>query len=114
MWTLERNAGLQQGPCARSNACEEAQRVRRPNKPDVWVKSTLHQGIACCVQVERKGLTDDESRRGELMKLQRYGIACLGAGLLFGSQGATTHLTTSAEVLSEIMAAPDRGIPQED
>ena len=47
------------------------------------------------------------------MKLQRYGIACLGAGLLFGSEGATSRLTTSAEVLSEIMAAPDRGIPQE-
>jgi lipid-binding SYLF domain-containing protein len=47
------------------------------------------------------------------MKLQRYGIACLGAGLLFGSEGATTRLTTSAEVLSEIMAAPDRSIPQE-
>ena len=47
------------------------------------------------------------------MKLRRYGIACLSAGLLFGSEGATTRLTTSAEVLSEIMAAPDKGIPQE-
>jgi lipid-binding SYLF domain-containing protein len=47
------------------------------------------------------------------MKLRRYGIACLGAGLLFGNESAATRLTTSAEVLSEIMAAPDKGMPQE-
>lgn len=47
------------------------------------------------------------------MKLTRYGIACLGAGLLFGGENAATRLTSSAEVLSEVMAALDRGIPQE-
>jgi lipid-binding SYLF domain-containing protein len=47
------------------------------------------------------------------MKLKRLGIACLSAGLLYGSESAATRLKTSAEVLSEIMAAPDNGIPRE-
>jgi lipid-binding SYLF domain-containing protein len=47
------------------------------------------------------------------MKLKRLGIACLSAGLLYGSESAATRLKTSAEVLTEIMAAPDSGIPQE-
>ena len=47
------------------------------------------------------------------MKLKRLGIACLSAGLLYGSETAATRLKTSAEVLSEVMAAPDSGIPRE-
>jgi lipid-binding SYLF domain-containing protein len=47
------------------------------------------------------------------MKLKRLGIACLSAGLLYGSESAATRLKTSAEVLTEIMTAPDKGIPQE-
>ena len=47
------------------------------------------------------------------MKLRRLGIACLSAGLLYGSESAATRLKTSAEVLTEIMTAPDKGIPQE-
>src|ERR1700730_5434586 len=47
------------------------------------------------------------------MKLKTLGIACLSAGLLYGSESAATRLKTSAEVLTEIMTAPDRGIPQE-
>src|SRR5713101_6601386 len=47
------------------------------------------------------------------MKLKTFGIACISAGLLYGSESAATRLKTSAEVLSEIMAAPDKGIPQE-
>ena len=47
------------------------------------------------------------------MKLKRLGIACLSAGLLYGSESAATRLKTSADVLTEIMSAPDRGIPQE-
>jgi SH3 domain-containing YSC84-like protein 1 len=47
------------------------------------------------------------------VKLKRLGIACLSAGLLYGSESAVTRLRTSAEVLTEIMGAPDKGIPQE-
>jgi len=47
------------------------------------------------------------------MKLNRLGIACLSAGLLYGSESAATRLKTSAEVLTEIMTAPDQGIPRE-
>ena len=47
------------------------------------------------------------------MKMKVLGIACLSAGMLYGSESAATRLKTSAEVLTEIMSAPDRGIPQE-
>src|SRR4030081_1826754 len=47
------------------------------------------------------------------MKLKRFGIACLSAGLLYGSESAANRLKTAAEVLTEIMAAHDRGVPQE-
>jgi lipid-binding SYLF domain-containing protein len=47
------------------------------------------------------------------MKLGRLGIAVLTAGALYGSETAATRLKTSADVLTEIMAAPDKGIPQE-
>src|SRR6266404_1747880 len=42
------------------------------------------------------------------------GIAGLTAGLLYGhEESVATRLKTSSEVLTEIMAAPDSGIPQE-
>jgi lipid-binding SYLF domain-containing protein len=46
------------------------------------------------------------------MKWNRVILACLPA-LLFGAESASTRLQSSAEVLSEIMSAPDKGIPQE-
>src|ERR1700682_192274 len=45
--------------------------------------------------------------------LKAIGIAGLGVGLLYGGESAANRLKTSAEVLTEIMAAPDKGIPQE-
>src|SRR5512134_3654930 len=53
-----------------------------------------------------------------LNKLKRAVLACLGVGtmsavLLYADESATTRLQTSAEVLTEIMATPDQGIPQE-
>ncbi len=53
-----------------------------------------------------------------LRRLGRLGVACLGvgalsAGLLYGAESAATRLDTSARVLGEIMATPDKGIPQE-
>ncbi|MEX2261780.1 MAG: lipid-binding SYLF domain-containing protein [Bryobacteraceae bacterium] len=47
------------------------------------------------------------------MKLHRLGIACLSAGLLFANEHTAERLTDSAAVLNEIMAAPDKGIPQD-
>src|SRR6266850_3711165 len=47
------------------------------------------------------------------MKLQRLGIICLSAGVLYAGESAATRLKTSAEVLSQIMSAPDQGIPDE-
>ena len=46
------------------------------------------------------------------------GITCLSAGvlsvgLLYGDESADMRLTTSATVLNEIMATPDRGIPRD-
>jgi len=47
------------------------------------------------------------------VKLKRLGLVCLSAGVLYGGESAATRLKTSAEVLTEIMAAPDKGIPDE-
>jgi lipid-binding SYLF domain-containing protein len=50
--------------------------------------------------------------------LVRLGIACLGvgvlsAGLLYGGEGAAERLKTAGVVFTEIMATPDKGIPQD-
>ncbi len=47
------------------------------------------------------------------MKLKRLGLICLSAGMLYGSETAAERLKTSAEVLTEIMSAPDKGIPDD-
>jgi len=47
------------------------------------------------------------------MKLKRLGLICLSAGMLYGSETAAERLNTSAEVLTEIMSAPDKGIPDD-
>jgi lipid-binding SYLF domain-containing protein len=47
------------------------------------------------------------------MKLRTFGMVCLSAGVLYGGESAATRLKTSAEVLTEIMSAPDKGIPDE-
>src|SRR5713101_7490217 len=49
----------------------------------------------------------------KVMKLKTLGIVCLSAGVLYGGESAANRLKTSAEVLTEIMAAPDKGIPEE-
>jgi lipid-binding SYLF domain-containing protein len=50
--------------------------------------------------------------------LVRAGFICLSAGMLsvgvsYAGDSAATRLKSSAEVLTEIMATPDKGIPQE-
>jgi lipid-binding SYLF domain-containing protein len=54
----------------------------------------------------------------KLKRLIKIGISCLSAallsgGILYAGEGATKRLKVSAEVLTEIMATPDKGIPQE-
>lgn len=47
------------------------------------------------------------------LNLKALGIALASAGLLCGADTAATRLTTSAEVLTEVMGTPDKGIPHE-
>src|SRR4051812_11771469 len=47
------------------------------------------------------------------MKLRTVAIACLSAGAMYANQDTANRLKESAEVLNEIMATPDKGIPQE-
>ncbi len=54
----------------------------------------------------------------ELGRFVRFGIGSLALGvlsttLLFGEESAAQRLQTSESVFSEIMAAPDKGIPRE-
>jgi lipid-binding SYLF domain-containing protein len=48
-----------------------------------------------------------------MRRVDQLAIACLSVGFLYGAESAATRLQTSGEVLSEIMTAPDKGIPQE-
>src|SRR6202521_3369437 len=45
--------------------------------------------------------------------IKGLGIACLTVGALYASESAASRLKTSEDVLTEIMSAPDKGIPQE-
>ena len=47
------------------------------------------------------------------MKITRLGIACLSVGAVCGAETSANRLTDSAEVLTAIMSAPDKGIPHE-
>jgi lipid-binding SYLF domain-containing protein len=47
------------------------------------------------------------------MKLKQLAVMLAGAGLVFGASDAPARLDASAEVLTEIMASPDKGIPQD-
>jgi len=47
------------------------------------------------------------------MKINTLVITCLTVGLLYGEESATNRLKTASEVLNEVMAAPDKGIPDE-
>jgi SH3 domain-containing YSC84-like protein 1 len=47
------------------------------------------------------------------MKLKTIAIACLSVGAMYGNENTTNRLKESADVLTEIMATPDKGIPQE-
>lgn len=47
------------------------------------------------------------------MTMTRWATICLSAGALYAAESAAARLQASAEVLSEIMSAPDKGIPQD-
>lgn len=48
-----------------------------------------------------------------MVKLKAIGVVCISAGVLYGTESVETRLRTSAQVLSEIMSAPDKGIPDD-
>jgi lipid-binding SYLF domain-containing protein len=69
------------------------------------------------MELKRLELTTKE-RFMKLKRLRRLGIACLSAGVLsagvlYAGESAATRLKASATVLTEVMATPDKGIPQE-
>jgi len=47
------------------------------------------------------------------MKIARLAILALTAGLLYGATDAEERLDDAASVMTDIMAAPDKGIPQD-
>jgi SH3 domain-containing YSC84-like protein 1 len=47
------------------------------------------------------------------MKVTQLAFCVLSAGLLFGAEDAPKRLDAAADVLTEIMSAPDKGIPQD-
>ena len=47
------------------------------------------------------------------MKLEHLAMLMLGVGFVYGANDAANRLDASAEVLTEIMRAPDKGIPQD-
>jgi lipid-binding SYLF domain-containing protein len=49
----------------------------------------------------------------KLAKLAGVGIACLTAGILCAADNTAERLKQSAAVLTEVMGAPDKGIPQD-
>ncbi len=54
----------------------------------------------------------------KLQRLRRLGIACVGAGvlsggMLFAAESAAARLKDTADVMSAIMATPDKAIPKE-
>jgi lipid-binding SYLF domain-containing protein len=53
-------------------------------------------------------------QRGKLiMHSAKIGIVFLSIGALYGAESPASRLNTSHEVLTEIMGAPDKGIPQD-
>src|SRR5205823_15069323 len=47
------------------------------------------------------------------MKLAKFGLFCLCAGMAFGAESAAERLSAATNVLSDVMSAPDKGIPQD-
>jgi len=47
------------------------------------------------------------------MNVSRYALLFLSAGVMFAGESAPGRLQEAAEVLREIMATPDKGIPQD-
>jgi len=47
------------------------------------------------------------------MRLQNIALLAVSAGLLYGAGDAAKRLDAAADVMTDIMAAPDKGIPQD-
>jgi lipid-binding SYLF domain-containing protein len=52
-------------------------------------------------------------KRRKILRIAKWGMLFLTSGMMYAADGAAARLQTSAEVLTEIMSAPDKGIPQE-
>jgi SH3 domain-containing YSC84-like protein 1 len=52
-------------------------------------------------------------RGGTKMKASQLAVITLSAGLLYAGPDARERLNASADVMTEIMSAPDKGIPQD-
>ncbi|HUQ91196.1 MAG TPA: lipid-binding SYLF domain-containing protein [Bryobacteraceae bacterium] len=47
------------------------------------------------------------------MKIRRWAVSFLSFGIMYGGESAPGRLQEASEVLGEIMATPDKGIPQD-
>jgi len=47
------------------------------------------------------------------MKIAQFAVLAAGTGLLFAASDAPKRLDAAADVMNEIMSAPDKGIPQD-
>jgi lipid-binding SYLF domain-containing protein len=47
------------------------------------------------------------------LNIAKWGMVFLVSGMIYAAEDAAARLQTSAEVLNEIMSAPDKGIPQD-
>ncbi|HWE52584.1 MAG TPA: lipid-binding SYLF domain-containing protein [Bryobacteraceae bacterium] len=47
------------------------------------------------------------------MKLNKFAVVCLSAGAVYGAETSASRLNDSADVLTAVMSAPDKGIPHE-
>lgn len=47
------------------------------------------------------------------MNIAYYGTILLTAGVMYAAEGAAERLNTAADVLNEVMSAPDKGIPHD-
>jgi lipid-binding SYLF domain-containing protein len=87
------------------------------------MKTVFHILLVCdrepeIYETEQTWDRELKEKRMKVKRLKRIGMSCLiagvlSAGVLYAEDSAATRLKTSAEVLKEVMATPDKGIPQE-
>ncbi len=66
-----------------------------------------------CVIGAGNRITGNSLSVEETVKLAKFGLLCVCAGSILHAESAKERLQEASTVLSEIMSAPDKGIPQE-